>query len=162
MWIFFLVILLRRHARCRLENADKPIEAPCENEGRVRVSARAIWQGTLIVQKREIAVKFYSAVEDRQTHFHLLHKRDRTRVEQRMVDAETGEPIPLETARKAYQAEPGLYVVVTPEEIDRSAPRPRREVTINRCVPVSAMSPNYLTALIISDQAQRPRPTTLH
>ena len=58
------------------------------------MAARSIWQGTLIVQKHEIAVKLYSAVVDRQIHFHLLHKQDRTRVQQRMVDAETEEPVP--------------------------------------------------------------------
>ena len=45
--------------------------------------ARAIWQGNLLLQKHEIAVKLYAAVSDRQVHFHLLHKRDRTRLQQR-------------------------------------------------------------------------------
>ena len=45
------------------------------------MTARSIWQGNLSVQKHEIAVKLYSAVVDRQIHFHLLHKRDRTRVQ---------------------------------------------------------------------------------
>ena len=73
----------------------------------------------------------------RQTHFHLLHKRDRTRVEQRMVDAETEKPVPPDETRKAFEAEPGLYVVVTPEEIERSGPEPSREVKIRRCVPTA-------------------------
>ncbi len=83
------------------------------------MTARAIWQGTLVIQKHKLAVKLYSAVLDRQVHFHLLHKRDRTRVQQRMVDAETGEPVALEDARKAFEVEPGLYVAVTAEEIEQ-------------------------------------------
>jgi DNA end-binding protein Ku len=110
-------------------------------KGEGSVSSRAIWQGTLIVQKQKLDVKFYSAVEDRQTHFHLLHKRDRTRVEQRMVEADTGKLVASHEIRKAFEAEPGLYVLVTPEEIESSAPSPAREVRISRCVPKGVIEP---------------------
>jgi DNA end-binding protein Ku len=105
------------------------------------VSARSLWRGTLIIQKHRIAVAFYSAVLDRQIHFHLLHKRDRTRVEQKMVDADTEELVPLEEARKAFEFEKGLYVAVTRDEIDRSAPEPAREVAVSRFVPMGAIEP---------------------
>jgi DNA end-binding protein Ku len=105
------------------------------------VSARSIWRGTLTVQKHEIAVKVYSAVEDRQIHFHLLHKRDRTRVQQRMVDPETEQTVPLDEARKAFKAEPGLYVAVTREDIERSAPEPGREIRVSQFVPVRVIDP---------------------
>ena len=123
------------------------------------MSARAIWQGTLIVQKHKIDVKFYSAVVDRQTHFHLLHKRDRTRVEQRMVDPETDQPVPPEETRKAFEAKPGVYIVVTPEEIERSEPEAAREVRLSRCVPRGASSPSCLTAPTTWGPARIPRPT---
>ena len=102
------------------------------------VSARAIWQGTLIVQKHKLDVKLYSAVVDRQTHFHLLHKRDRTRVEQRMVDAQTDQPVPPDETRKAFEYRPGEYIVVTPEDIERSAPEASRVIRLSRCVPMRA------------------------
>jgi DNA end-binding protein Ku len=121
--------------------APDQAKSDAENRGGESVGARAIWQGTLLVQKQKIDVKFYSAVADRQVHFHLLHKRDRTRVEQRMVDPETGKPVSPEETRKAFEAEPGLYVLVAPEEIERSAPKPAREVRISRCVPSGAIDP---------------------
>jgi DNA end-binding protein Ku len=105
------------------------------------VTARAIWQGTLVVQKRRIAVKLYSAVLDRQIHFHLLHKPDRTRIQQRMVDSQTEETIPLDQARKAFQAEPGVYVVVTPEELEQTAPEANRDIKTSRFVPIRAIDP---------------------
>ena len=107
------------------------------------MSARSIWQGMLVVQKQRIAVKFYSAVQDRQIHFHLLHKRDRTRVQQEMVDAETEKPVPLDEARKAFEVEKGLYVAVTREEVDGSAPEPAREVEVRRFVPMQAIEPQF-------------------
>ena len=113
------------------------------------MSARAIWQGTLIVQKQEIAVKFYSAVVDRQTHFHLLHKRDRTRVEQRMVDAETEDPVPLEEARKAYQAEPGVIRPGHPVKTwSVVLQNPRARSGSRDAYPPVRSIPSYLTARI--------------
>jgi DNA end-binding protein Ku len=105
------------------------------------VTARSIWQGKLTMQKHEIAVKVYSAVLDRQIHFHLLHKRDRTRVQQRMVDAETERPVPLDETRKAFEAEPGLYVALTSEEIERSVPEPSREIGIRCFLPAHVIDP---------------------
>ena len=107
------------------------------------VEARAIWQGKLVVQNHEIDFKLYSAAVDRQIHFHLLHKRDRTRVQQRMVDEETGKPVPLENAKKAFEAKPGLYVLLTPEEIAQGAPEPDREIKVVRFVPVGAIEPQF-------------------
>jgi DNA end-binding protein Ku len=107
------------------------------------VSARSIWQGTLVVQKDRIGVKLYSAVLDRQIHFHLLHKRDRTRVQQRMVDAETEKAIPLDVARKAFEVEKGVFVAVTREEVDGTLPEPAREIEVSRFVPMRAIEPQF-------------------
>ena len=59
------------------------------------MTARAIWQATLAIKKKTVPVKLYSAVVDRQIHFHMLHRRDRTRVHQQMVDSADWSPDPL-------------------------------------------------------------------
>jgi DNA end-binding protein Ku len=107
------------------------------------VTGRSIWQGTLVIQKNQIDVKVYSAVVDRQIHFHLLHKRDRTRVQQRMVEAETEKPVPLDQARKAFEAEPGLYVVITGDELKRASPESARDITISRFVPIQSIDAEW-------------------
>ena len=105
--------------------------------------ARAIWQGNLLVQKHKIAVKLYSAVSDRQIHFHLLHAKDRTRLQQRMVDAQTKKPVALDDARKAFEAEGGLFIAVTPEEIEQSAPSAGREIRVGQFVPDQSIEPQF-------------------
>ena len=37
-----------------------------------------------------------------------------------MVDEETGQTVPLSEASKAFQAEPGLFVTVSSEDIEKS------------------------------------------
>jgi DNA end-binding protein Ku len=102
---------------------------------------RSIWQGSLLVQKNVIGVKVYSAVVDRQIHFHLLHRSDRMRVQQRMVQAQTETPVPLAETRKAFEAEPGLYVAISSEELDQAAPEASREINVKRFVPTGAIDP---------------------
>jgi DNA end-binding protein Ku len=105
------------------------------------VTARAMWQGKLAFQSHEIGVRLYSAVLDRNVHFHLLHKRDHARVQQRMVEAETEMPVPLDQTRKAFEAAPGLFVALSSEEIEQTVPAPSREVKISRFVPIEAIDP---------------------
>jgi len=105
------------------------------------MNSRAIWQGKLTIRKLELPVKLYSAVEDRQIHFHLLHKRDRTRVEQRMVDSDTRETVALDDAQKAFEIEAGRYARVTTEEIEQARPKPGRELFVTRFVPPDAIDP---------------------
>jgi DNA end-binding protein Ku len=105
------------------------------------VAARAIWQGTVVVQKMELGVKVYSAVVDRQIHFHLVHRPDRIRVQQRMVEAGTHTPVPLAETRKAFEAEPGLYIALGSEELERAVPEASRQIEVRRFVSTSAIDP---------------------
>ena len=66
------------------------------------MSSRSIWQGNLVVQEHEIPVKLYSAVLDRQIHFHLLHRPDpRSCAAATMVDAEAKKPVASDETREA-------------------------------------------------------------
>jgi DNA end-binding protein Ku len=119
------------------------IQSLCRTEGgEGSVAVRSIWQGKLLIAKHEVPVKLYSAVLDRQVHFHLLHEADRTRVQQRLVDAETEKVVPFEQTRRAFEAEPGVYVPVSSEELERTVPVPSREIKVGRFVRESAIEPH--------------------
>ncbi len=79
--------------------------------------ARAIWKGVLVMGTETVPVKLYSAVEDRSIHFHVLEKSNLMRIRQHLVDPETGEQVPSDQVQKGYEAEPGVYVRLTAEEI---------------------------------------------
>lgn len=66
---------------------------------------RAIWKGVIRFDEFRLPVKLYSAVEDVNIHFHLLHDQDMVRVKQRIVNPETGETVPYEQIRKGYEVE---------------------------------------------------------
>ena len=101
--------------------------------------ARAMWKGVLSIGKQKLPVKLYSAVVDRQVHFHLLHDRDEERVEQRLVDPDTDEPVAREEVRKGYEAKPGVFVVLDEDELEALAPEASRDIEILRFVPAGAI-----------------------
>jgi len=97
--------------------------------------ARSIWKGTLELGSESVPVKLYSAVEDRSIHFHMLEKSTLMRITQHMVNPEAGEQVPSDQIQKGYQAEPGVYVRLTPDELERTAPEDSRKIEILRFVP---------------------------
>ena len=96
--------------------------------------ARAIWKGELTLGKQQLGVKFYSAVEDRTVHFHLLHEKDRAPVEQHIVRKDTGKEVEKEDMRKAFALDRNAAVILQPEELEELIPTESRAIEICRFV----------------------------
>ena len=64
--------------------------------------ARAIWKGSLEMGAESVPVKLYSAVEDSSFHFHVLEKSTLLRIQQHMVNPETGEEVPSDQIQKGF------------------------------------------------------------
>lgn len=107
------------------------------------MAARAIWKGVIRFDGAEVPVKFYSAVEDRQVRFRLLHEEDRVPVQQRMVHPGTGEPVPYEEIRRAYELEDGRLVILDDEELEEVQPEVSRDIEITRFLPAGTVGPAW-------------------
>ena len=107
------------------------------------MAARAIWKGALQLGKQPIGVKFYSAIEDRSIHFHLLHEKDRAPVEQHIVRKDTGKDVPKEEMRKAFAVGPNTAVILQPEELEKLVPPESREIELLRFVPAQALGDQW-------------------
>jgi len=97
--------------------------------------ARAIWKGSLAIGSEMLPVKLYAAVEDRSIHFHVLEKSTLTRIKQHMVNPETGDEVPSEQIQKGFKTEPGVYVLLTPQELEKTIPEDSRNIAVLRFVP---------------------------
>jgi DNA end-binding protein Ku len=100
---------------------------------------RAMWKASLELGKLHIPVKLYGGVEERKIHFRLLHATDRVPVVQRMVDPVTGEEVSTEEIRRGIETEPGVFVVVDPDEIASAEPAASRAIEVTRVVPRDAI-----------------------
>ncbi|HEX2835541.1 MAG TPA: Ku protein [Thermoanaerobaculia bacterium] len=98
------------------------------------MAARAIWKGVVHVGTQEVPVKLYSAVSDKAVRFRLLHKTDKEPVKQKLISAETEEPVEYAEVKKAYPLTRGRLVLLEPEELDELKPKDSRDINITRFV----------------------------
>lgn len=107
------------------------------------MAARAIWKGKLKLGSTTIPVNLYSAVVDKTVHFHILDQRTKSRVKQHMVDPETNKEVANEEVQKGYQIEPGIFVVLTEDELEKFEPKPSRDIDITRFVSPEQISSQW-------------------
>jgi len=105
--------------------------------------ASAIWKGHLVLGKHEVPVKLYSAVQDQAVHFHLLHEKDLTPVEQRIVRKDNGREVAKEAQRKAFPLDDRRAVILEPDELDKLEPESDRTIQLLRFVPRDALGDQW-------------------
>ena len=103
------------------------------------MAARAIWKGDLTLGATKLPVKLYAAIQDRDIHFHVLQKKTGARVKQSMV-SKRDETVETKAVRKGYEIEPGTFVVLEEDELDKLKPKESRSITLKRFVPMAALS----------------------
>lgn len=99
------------------------------------MAARAMWKGVIHFGGQRVAVKLFAAIEDRNVHFRLLHRKDREPVKQRMVNPETAQVVEYAEANRAFVAETGDMVMLDREELDGLQPEKSREIEVLSFLP---------------------------
>lgn len=100
---------------------------------------RAMWKGVIVVGDERVAVKLYSAVEDRNVHFRMLHATDRVPVQQRLVEPESDAVIEYAAAQRAYLTPERALVMLRQDELGQLEPQPSRDIEILKFVPAGAI-----------------------
>ena len=107
------------------------------------MTARAIWKGELKLDSTRVPVKLYSAVNDQTVRFHILDEKSKTRVKQHMVEAESGKEVTSEEIQKGFEVEPGTFVILDKQELEKLEPEESREIQIIQFVPTQEIPPEY-------------------
>jgi DNA end-binding protein Ku len=100
-----------------------------------------MWNGKLAVGKLGIDVKLYAAVEDATVHFHLLHAKDQERVQQHLLNPNTGELREGDQIHKGYEVQRGAFVLLSPKELAQLEPPASKSVELYAFVPASELTP---------------------
>jgi DNA end-binding protein Ku len=103
------------------------------------MAARAIWKGKLLLGDQRIPLKLYSAVEDRQVRFRLLHEKDQVPVKQVMVNPLTEDRVEYSEALRGYETDDGHMIVLDDEDLEAIAPAPSRDIEVLRFVEPHAL-----------------------
>lgn len=99
------------------------------------MAARAIWKGLLKLGELDVPVKLYSAMVDRSVHFRLLHRKDKSPVQQVMVNPQTGEHVDYNNTLKAYSASADRTVLLSQSELASLQPPQSRDISLNEFLP---------------------------
>jgi DNA end-binding protein Ku len=95
-----------------------------------------IWKGHIHFGHTDVPVKLHSAVKEERIQFHLLHRRDRSRLRQQMVCAYEKQPVPSEEQYKGFEVEDGKYIIVNPEELEQTVPESSRMIEVHEFVKI--------------------------
>lgn len=107
------------------------------------MAARAMWKAVVTIGKIQVPVKLYSAVQDRNVHFRMLHAKDHAPVKQAMVNPETDEVVPREAVRRGYFTPEGDLVMLENEELNILEPESSREITLRYFLPPEIIDHRY-------------------
>lgn len=81
---------------------------------------RPLWKGAISFGMVSIPIKVYSATEEKDVRFNMLHKEDNSRVKQKLFCAE--EDVEIDRQQdvvKGYEVTPGNYVIMEDEDFDK-------------------------------------------
>lgn len=104
---------------------------------------RAIWTGTISFGLVTVPVKLYAAVQSKTVRFNQLDGENMARIQQKRVNAETGEEVPYERLVKGYEISPDRYVVIEPRELEAIEPKKTKTIDIEDFVDLEEIDPIF-------------------
>src|SRR5918994_672036 len=104
---------------------------------------RSMWSGAISFGLVNVPIKLYSAVSKKTVRFHQLNGETGSRIQQKRVDATTGEEVPYENLVKGYELTKDQYVIINPDELDALDPEKSRTIDIEDFVDLAEIDPVY-------------------
>lgn len=123
--------------------------------------ARAIWSGSLLFGLVSVPVRMDSALDETDLHFHLLHRKDDSRIGYEKVCKKEGQVVPDDEIGTAYEISKGKYVYLEDEDFEAAEPKGTEPSTfptsshLTRSIPSTWTEP---TTLALPNQARRSTP----
>ena len=105
--------------------------------------ARAIWKGSITFGLVNIPVGLFSAEQREEVSFHLLDRRNMSRVRYKRVNEKTDKEVPWDETVRGYEYEEGQYVVLTDEDLRRASPEKTQTVDILDFVDLEEIDPRF-------------------
>ena len=104
---------------------------------------RSIWKGSITFGLVNIPVGLYSAETRDEIHFKMLDKKTMSPIHYKRVSEESGKEVDWNDIVRGYEFSPGKYVVMTDEDLKRSAPEATQTIDIVDFVDLEEISPLY-------------------
>jgi DNA end-binding protein Ku len=102
---------------------------------------RPLWKGAISFSMVTIPIKLYSATEEKDVRFNMLHATDGSRIKQKRFCAEEDVEVDNEEIVKGFEISPGNYVVLEPSDLDAVAVQTTRMIDIIGFVDLTEIDP---------------------
>jgi DNA end-binding protein Ku len=104
---------------------------------------RALWKGAVSFGMVTIPIRLYTATDEKDVAFNMLHKTDGARVRMQRVCSEDEEVLEMKDIVKGYEIGPGEYVIMEPEDFDKVPVDTTHTIEITDFVPADQIDPIY-------------------
>jgi DNA end-binding protein Ku len=104
---------------------------------------RPIWKGTISFGMVTIPVKLYTATEDKDIRFRLLHKKDGSPIQEKRFCVEENKEVGWDELARGYEVSKGEFVILDPEEIEEAEPETAHAIEIGDFVELEEIDPIY-------------------
>jgi DNA end-binding protein Ku len=104
---------------------------------------RAIWSGAISFGLVNVPVRMYSAIEEKDVRFHLLHEKDDSRIGYEKICKAEGKPVPDNEIGRAYEFDDGEYVYVTDDDLAAAEGEMYRTIDLEDFVSYEEIDPIY-------------------
>jgi DNA end-binding protein Ku len=104
---------------------------------------RSIWKGSISFGLVSIAVKLYSATEEKDISFHQVHREDGGRIKYKRVCSICGEEVAYNDIAKGYELADGDVVVLTDDDLAELPLTSSREIDVLQFVPLEQVDPIF-------------------
>ena len=103
-----------------------------------------VWKGFLSFGLVSFPIRLFAAARAEAVHFHMLHKKDNSRIREVWYCAEENKPVPKDEIVKGYEYSKGKFVVVDDGELKKVAPPTATTMEILQFVKAADVDPVYL------------------
>jgi DNA end-binding protein Ku len=90
-----------------------------------------------------IPIKLYTATDEKDVSFNMLHRTDGVRIKQQRICPEDGQVLELKDIVKGYEISPGEYVMLENEDFDKVPVDTTHTIEITDFVPAAEIDPIY-------------------
>ena len=123
---------------------------------------RAIWKGAVSFGLVSIAVKLYSATEEKDIRFHQVHRTDGGRIKYKRTCSIDGEEVTYDDIAKGYDIGGGEMVILSDEDFADLPLTTSRSIDVLEFVPADQIDPiMFAKAYYLEPEGQAAKPYVL-
>jgi DNA end-binding protein Ku len=103
-----------------------------------------VWKGYLSFGLVSFPIRLFAAARAETVHFHMLHKKDDSRINEVWYCAQENKPVEKNEIVKGYEYSKGKYVVIDDADLKKVAPPTATAMEILQFVKAGEVDPIYL------------------